>query len=121
MVPETNVTDIQAESLKSIALEALDAMKANDVQFIDVRGRSSFTDFMVFASGTSSRHVASLAESVVEAVHKAGINPIGVEGQDVAEWVLVDLGDVIVHVMLPEVRLMYDIEKLWQELPQSRE
>ena len=121
MVPETNVIEIQAESLKSIALKALDELKANDVQTLDVRDRSSFTDFMVFASGTSTRHVGALAESVVEAVTEAGLQPLGVEGEEVGEWILVDLGDVIVHVMLPEVRLMYELEKLWQEPPQSRE
>ena len=120
-MPETNVTDLQAESLKNLAIQALDELKANDVQTIDVRDRASFTDFMVFASGTSTRHVGSLAESVVEMATDAGIKPLGVEGEEVSEWVLVDLGDVIVHVMLPEVRLMYELEKLWQDPPPTRD
>lgn len=120
-MPETNVTELQAESLKNLALSALDELKANDVQSLDVRDRASFTDFMIFASGTSTRHVGSLAESVVEAANEAGLTPLGVEGEEVGEWILVDLGDVIVHVMLPEVRLMYELEKLWQEPPATRD
>lgn len=106
---------LQAESLKKIVIEALEALKAQNIVTIDVRGRASFTDVMIFASGTSSRHVNSIAESVIEAARHAGIPPIGVEGESAGEWVLIDLGDVVVHVMQPDTRTFYDLEKLWGE------
>ena len=106
---------LQAESLKKIVIEALEALKAQDIATIDVRGRASFTDTMIFASGTSTRHVISIAESVIEAARDAGLPPIGVEGETIGEWVLIDLGDAVVHVMLPETRAFYDLEKLWNE------
>ena len=102
-----------ADQLRGIVLNALDDLKARDVAAIDVRGKSSITDLMVVASGTSSRHVKSLAEEVVKKAKLAGIPAIGVEGQREAEWVLVDLGDVIVHVMLPRTREFYGLERLW--------
>jgi ribosome silencing factor RsfS/YbeB/iojap len=102
-----------AEQLRGIVLDALDNLKARDVAAIDVRGKSSIADLMVVASGTSSRHVKSLADEVVKKAKLAGVPPIGVEGQREAEWVLVDLGDVIVHVMLPRTREFYGLERLW--------
>ncbi|HEY0232005.1 MAG TPA: ribosome silencing factor [Dokdonella sp.] len=102
-----------AEQLRGIVLNALDDLKARDVAAIDVRGKSSVADLMVVASGTSSRHVKSLADEVVRKAKLAGVPPIGVEGQREAEWVLVDLGDVIVHVMLPRTREFYGLERLW--------
>lgn len=102
-----------AERLRSVVLDALDNLKAKDVQEIDVRGKSSVADLLVIASGTSSRHVKSLADEVVRKAKQAGQPPIGVEGQREAEWVLVDLGDVIVHVMLPRTREFYGLERLW--------
>lgn len=101
------------ERLRDVVLDALDGLKAKDVQEIDVRGKSSVTDLMVVASGTSTRHVKSLADEVVKKAKQAGLPPIGVEGQREAEWVLVDLGDVIVHVMLPRTREFYGLERLW--------
>ena len=98
-----------------MALDAVEALKAENVVQLDVRNRASFTDYMIFASGGSTRHVGAIAESVVEAATRAGRPPLGVEGDDVAEWVLVDLGDVIVHIMLPDVRRYYELEKLWGE------
>ena len=112
---DNGAVSFQAESLKKIVIEALEALKAQDIATIDVRGRASFTDAMIFASGTSSRHVNSIAESVIEAVRDAGVTPIGVEGETAGEWVLIDLGDVVVHVMQPETRVFYDLEKLWNE------
>jgi ribosome silencing factor RsfS/YbeB/iojap len=102
-----------AERLRSLVRDALEDLKAKDIQEIDVRGKSSVTDLMVVVSGTSSRHVKSIAEEVVKKSKQAGIPPIGVEGQREGEWVLVDLGDVIVHVMLPRVREFYGLERLW--------
>lgn len=102
-----------AGQLRALVLDALDDLKAKDVREVDVRGKSSVTDLLVVASGTSSRHVKSIAEEVVKKAKQAGQPPIGVEGQREAEWVLVDLGDVIVHVMLPRTREFYGLERLW--------
>lgn len=101
------------ERLRLLVREALDNLKANDVAEIDVRGKSSVADLLVVASGTSTRHVKSLADEVVRKAKQAGQPPIGVEGEREAEWVLVDLGDVIVHVMLPRTREFYGLERLW--------
>lgn len=92
---------------------ALEELKAKDAVEIDVRGKSSVADYMVVVSGTSSRHVKSIADEVVRFSKKLGVMPLGVEGEREAEWVLVDLGDVIVHVMLPRVREFYALERLW--------
>jgi ribosome-associated protein len=108
-------SELKPEALKKMALQAVEALKAEQVVVLDVRDVSSFTDFMIFASGNSTRHVNAIAESVVEAAKAAGQPPIGVEGEDIGEWILVDLGDVVVHVMLPDVRLYYELEKLWGE------
>lgn len=92
---------------------ATEELKAKDLVEIDVIGRSSVADYMVIASGTSSRHVKSIADEVVKFAKKLGVMPLGVEGEREAEWVLVDLGDVVVHVMLPRVREFYALERLW--------
>ncbi len=92
---------------------ALEEIKARDTVEIDVRGKTSVCDFMVIASGTSTRHVKSIADEVVRFAKKLDLLPLGVEGEQEAEWVLVDLGDVIVHVMLPRVREFYALERLW--------
>ena len=99
--------------LLATAQSALEELKAKDVVQIDVRGKSSVADFMLIASGTSSRHVKSIAEEVVRFAKNLGVMPLGMEGEREAEWVLVDLGDVIVHVMLPRVREFYALERLW--------
>lgn len=106
---------VQAETTKKLALQALEDLKARDIVVLDVRIQANFTDYMIVASGTSSRHVISIAAAVVDAAKLANMPPYGVEGEDVGEWVLVDLGDVIVHVMLPDTRRFYEIEKLWSE------
>ena len=102
-----------APDLRQQVLAALEEIKARDVREIDVRGKTGITDFMVIASGTSTRHVKSIADEVVRYAKQIGNPPIGVEGEREAEWVLVDLGDVIVHVMLPRVRETYLLERLW--------
>jgi len=104
---------MQAEQLIKLVEKALYDLKARDLTILDVRGKSSVTDYMVIASGSSNRHVRSAAESVVTAAKAAGEHPIGVEGADAGEWVLVDLGDVVVHVMQPITRAFYDLERLW--------
>lgn len=92
---------------------AVEELKAKDTVEIDVRGKTSVTDFLVIASGTSTRHVKSIADEVVKFAKKLDVQPLGVEGEREAEWVLVDLGDVVVHVMLPRVREFYALERLW--------
>jgi len=93
--------------------EALAELKAKDVVEIDVRRKSSVADFMVVVSGTSTRHVKSIANEVVKFAKRLDLMPLGVEGEREAEWILVDLGDVNVHVMLPRVREFYALERLW--------
>jgi len=104
---------MQAEQLLKLVEKALEGNKARDLTVLDVRGKSSVTDYMVIASGSSNRHVRASAESVVVAAKAAGEIPLGVEGADAGEWVLVDLGDVVVHVMQPATRAFYDLERLW--------
>ncbi|MEG3050451.1 MAG: ribosome silencing factor [Thermomonas sp.] len=101
------------DTLLATVRDALVELKAKDAVEIDVRGKSSVCDYMVIASGTSSRHVKSVADEVVRFAKKLGVMPLGVEGEREAEWVLVDLGDVVVHVMLPRVREFYALERLW--------
>jgi len=99
--------------LQSIVIEALEDMKAVNVKVLDVRRLTDITDTMVIASGTSDRHVRSVADRVLEKAKAAGFRPFGIEGERDGEWVLVDLPDVLVHIMLPRVREFYGLEKLW--------
>jgi nicotinate-nucleotide adenylyltransferase len=101
------------KSLGEIVAHALDDLKADNVHVLDVRHLTTVTDTMVVASGRSDRHVRAIAGAVVEQAKKAGFRPLGVEGERSGEWVLVDLADVVVHVMLPRVREFYNLEKLW--------
>ena len=101
------------KSLLQLVASALDGLKAADVQVLDVRHLTTVTDTMVIASGRSDRHVRAIAAAVVEQCKRAGYRPLGVEGERSGEWVLVDLADVVVHVMLPRVREFYNLEKLW--------
>jgi ribosome silencing factor RsfS/YbeB/iojap len=100
-------------ALKNVVADALADMKALDVKTLDVRGLTDIADYMVIASGTSDRHVRSVAQRVVEKTKEAGFRPHGVEGQQDGDWVLIDLSEMIVHVMLPRVREFYGLEKLW--------
>ena len=104
---------MEPEELKQIVLNTLEEMKAQDIKSLDVRGKTSITDIMVFASGTSDRHVKSLAESVAFQAKQAGQPPLGTEGTTEGEWALVDLNGVVVHIMQPKVRDFYQLERLW--------
>lgn len=105
--------ELRLEQLEQVVREALDEMKALDPVALDVRGKTPLTDMMFIVSGSSTRHVKSIADNVVEKVLEAGWRPIGIEGEEAAEWILVDLGDIVVHVMLPAVRELYRLEGIW--------
>ncbi|TDJ34971.1 MAG: ribosome silencing factor [Gammaproteobacteria bacterium] len=104
---------MNTDKLVELVLGALNDLKGRDIQVLDVRGKTSITDVMVIASGTSNRHVRSLADAVIDKAKQAGHAPLGIEGESVGEWVLVDLLDVVVHVMQPQTRAFYSLEKLW--------
>ena len=104
---------MNSEQLCTLVVDALDDIKARDVKTLDVRDMTTVTDYMIVASGTSNRHVQALVDNVAEKASKAGHKPIGVEGEEGGEWVLLDLQDALVHVMLPKVREFYNLEKLW--------
>ena len=111
---------MQTEALVQLAVAALEDLKGQDITTIDVQGKTSVTDYMIIASGSSSRHVKSLAENVLEKAKEQGVRPLGSEGLDGGEWALLDLGDVVVHVMQVATRQFYDLERLWQGAEQSR-
>ncbi|TAA43712.1 MULTISPECIES: ribosome silencing factor [Corallincola] len=104
---------MQAEELTKFVLDKIDDMKGRDVLVLDVKGLSTITDTMIIASGNSKRHVQSIAENVATEAKHAGMKPLGVEGQSEGEWVLVDLGELVLHVMQEKARDFYQLEKLW--------
>ena len=104
---------MNSEKLCELIVDALDDIKGQDIAVLDVRDMTTVTDYMIVASGTSSRHVQALVENVAEKAREAGCRPIGIEGEDGGEWILLDLQDALVHVMLPKVRNFYNLEKLW--------
>lgn len=104
---------MNSEQLGELIVEALDDVKAKDIVKLDVRDMTTVTDYMIVASGSSNRHVKALVDNVAEKAREAGVKPIGVEGEEGGEWVLLDLQDALVHVMLPKVREFYNLEKLW--------
>jgi ribosome-associated protein len=108
---------MRPKQLAQLVEAALADIKAQDVQVLDVRKLTSIMDVMIIASGTSDRHVRSIADKVIEAAKEKDVRPLGVEGADSGEWVLVDLGDVVVHVMQRKVRELYQLEKLWELRP----
>ena len=108
---------LAAEPLKELTVEALQELKGFDIRVLDVRDLTSVTDYMVIASGGSDRQVKALARNVVEKAKQAEHIPMGVEGEREGEWVLIDLYEVVVHVMLPRVRDFYQLEKLWTNHP----
>ena len=111
---------MKTEALKQLVVTALEDLKAVELKILDVHDMTSVTDLMVIASGTSDRHVKSLADNVVKCCKQAGERPLGVEGEQGGEWVLVDLGNVVVHVMQPKVRDYYNLEKLWSSIELAR-
>ncbi|MFT6436660.1 MAG: ribosome-associated protein [Candidatus Azotimanducaceae bacterium] len=119
LMVEKNRTSEQVD-LKELVLESLEDIKAVDVVCIDVRDKTEMTDYMIVVSGTSNRHVKSIANNVIVDAKEAGFMPLGIEGLNEGEWVLVDLVDVVVHMMLPSAREFYDIERLWNMSVQSR-
>ncbi len=104
---------LTTRQLCDLVVAALEELKAREIKVMDVRGKSSITDMMVVASGTSDRQVRALADSVIEKAKRRDVTPLGVEGQQAGEWIVVDLVDVVVHIMLPQVRDFYNLEKLW--------
>lgn len=104
---------MRLDRLKKLVIDALEDLKAQDIKVLDVRGLSNVTDLMIVASGTSDRQVRAIAYHVVEKAKKKGLPPLGVEGEQAGEWALVDLGDAVVHIMLPQTRDFYNLEKLW--------
>jgi ribosome-associated protein len=107
--------------LKDLVIQALEDVKGQEIVCMDVSELTDITDFMVVVSGGTNRQVKALVNNVVEEAKKSGVNPIGVEGQEPGDWVLVDLADVIVHVMVPKVRQYYDLERLWSMTPSKSE
>ena len=111
---------MQPSELQSEILACLEDNKAKDVINLDVRSLTDVTDYMIIASGTSNRHLHAITDNLVKHVKTLGERPLGVEGEDTNEWILVDLGDVVVHIMMPKVREFYSLEKLWTTTKESR-
>ncbi len=109
-IPNANM---QSDDIKNVAVATLEEMKATDIQVMDVRELTDITDYMVISSGSSYRHVKAIADNVLDALRRRKIRPLGVEGRQKSTWVLLDFGDVVVHVMHPEDRSFYDLEGLW--------
>jgi len=116
----TNLPERSIPALKALILECLDDMKAQKVEQLEVAELCNFAETMFVCTGTSRRHVQSIAEHLVEQVKHRGFFKQGVDGLELGEWVLVDLGEVLVHVMQQEAREYYDIEKLWFTIPSTR-
>lgn len=120
MTHKTAEKALTSNQLRDLVTEALEDLKAIDIQEVDVSGQNPLTDRFVVATGSSTRHVKSMAEKLVLKAKAAGFPPLGVEGEREGEWVLVDLNDVIVHLMLPQTRAFYNLEKLWEASSQQR-
>ncbi|WP_449430992.1 ribosome silencing factor [Pseudomonas putida] len=111
---------IHGEELVKVTISALEDVKAQDIQVIDVSEKHSLTDYMIIATGTSNRQISAMLEKVREQVKAKGVQPLGEEGKGDSDWVLLDLNDVIVHMMTAAARQFYDLERLWQGAEQSR-
>jgi len=108
---------MNSEKLSDLVIDALDDIKGQDIVKLDVRDMTTVTDYMIVVSGTSNRHVKAMVDNVIEKARDVGHRPVGVEGEEGGEWVLLDLQDALVHVMLPKVREFYNLEKLWSITP----
>lgn len=104
---------MQLEELNNFLIDKVDDMKAQNIKTIDVQGKSSITDYMIVCTGTSKRHVASIADHVAKESKLAGVEPLGIEGENEGEWVVLDMGTTMIHVMQEEQRELYQLEKLW--------
>ncbi|MDR3490447.1 MAG: ribosome silencing factor [Gammaproteobacteria bacterium] len=111
---------MQTKELQELATEALHDLKAQDLTAIDVHEMTSITDVMIICTGRSTRHVTSLAQNVATTAKQHKVTPVRMEGEREGEWVIVDLGDVVVHVMLPETRAYYHLEDLWEPILKQR-
>ena len=114
MNTQTVRDELTTDQLQQLVVSSLEDFKAADIQVLDVSGKNPLTERMVIASGNSTRHVKSMAENLIVKAKSEGNPPLGVEGVNEGEWVLVDLNDVIVHMMLPQTRAFYNLEKLWE-------
>lgn len=110
---QTPIHDLSSEDLRELVTTVLEDAKAENLQTFDLRSRSSFAEYMVIASGQSSRHVKAMADRLTQRAKAVGHAPLGVEGEGGSDWVLVDLNDVVIHLMLPNARAFYNLEKLW--------
>lgn len=110
---------MQTKPLLDLILQLLEDMKAKDIVILNVRSLTDIMDSMIICSGTSTRHTQSIAEYLTTQTKVHGVSALGVEGQEYGDWILVDLGDVVVHIMLPETREFYSLEKLWSTTPQQ--
>ena len=106
---------MQTEEIKQLVINALEDLKAKDITVIDVKGRTSVTDYMILATGTSKKHAQAVCDNASAEAKAKGLKPLGAEGRDSSDWMLLDLGDVIVHVMTEQARTFYDLERLWGE------
>lgn len=113
-------TTEEAKLLRELVVDVLNDMKASDITVLEVDELTSICDVMVIATGNSARHVKSIADAIIQRAKKANCYPIGVEGENQADWILTDLGDIVVHIMKPEVRAFYQLERLWS-IPASTE
>lgn len=120
MKAQARQTEPTVQQLHQLVLSTLEASKALDIRDVDVTGLNPLTDHFVIASGNSTRHVKSMADKLVQAAKALGVQPLGVEGEREAQWILVDLNDIIVHLMLPQARAFYNIEKLWEVSSEKR-
>jgi len=111
---QTQQAELTVQQLHQLVVSTLEESKAVDMKSVDVTGLNPLTDHFVVVSGNSTRHVKSMADKLVQVAKANGIQPLGVEGEREAQWVLVDLNDIIVHLMLPQARAFYNIEKLWE-------
>ncbi len=114
------MSKLDSAALPCLAVRAIEDIKGHDIVELDVRALTDVTDRLVIVTGTSSRHVRSIADNVLEELRKAGERPLGVEGTDAGEWVLLDFGALVVHVMSAEARRFYALEKLWTDLAEGR-